>query len=150
MNSINCKDLLFDDMPSAEKFILENEIEIFSDEGDLILCYMNSPEGIKKNWNDITTRTALDFQSNLIDQVISRNLLLVFCSTEEIDIDIKKEIQSDTYCCRKIARSKVEDLESSIKDLIFYGTEKKEEVKKSSLKEIIEKEHNEVFQLMAI
>ncbi|MUI53378.1 hypothetical protein [Aliivibrio fischeri] len=150
MNSINCKDLQFDDMPSAEKFILESEIKIFSDEGDLILCYMNSPEDIKRNWNDITTRTALDFQSNLIDQVISRNLLLVFCSTEEIDVDTKKEIQSDTYCCRKIARSKVEDLERSIKDLIFYGTEKKEDVKKSSLKNIIEKEHNDVFQLMAI
>jgi hypothetical protein len=148
MNSINCEDLNFDDMPAAEKFVLENEIKIFSDEGDLILCYMDSSEGIKNNWNDITTRTALDFQSNLTDQVISRNLLLVFCSTEEIDIDTKKEIQSDTYCCRKIARSKVENLESSIKDLIFYGTEKKEEVKKSTLKEIIEKEHHEVFQLI--
>ena len=111
---------------------------------------MDSSEGIKKNWNDITTRTALDFQSNLIDQVTSRNLLLVFCSNEEIYIDTKKEIQSDTYCCRKIARSNVENLESSIKELIFYGTKNEEEVNKSSLKEIIEKEHPEVFQLMVM
>ncbi|MEZ8513837.1 hypothetical protein AB6D22_23610 [Vibrio splendidus] len=150
MNSINCEDLQFDDMSSAVKFVSENEIKIFSDEGDLILCYMDSSEGIKKNWNDITTKTALDFQSNLVDQVTSRNLLLVFCSNEEIDIDTKKEIQSDTYCCRKIARSNVENLESSIKELIFYGTEKEEEVNKSSLIEIIEKKHPEVFQLMAM
>lgn len=130
MNSINCNELQFDDLSSAVRFVLENNITIFLDEGDLILCYMDSSEGIKSNWNDISTRMALDFQSNLVDEVISRNLLLVFCSTEEIDIDTRKKIQLDTYCCRKIARSKVENLENSIKDLIFYGVEKKKMYRK--------------------
>lgn len=152
MNSIICEELKFkldfDDIDSALKFVKENNITIFSDEGDLILCYLDSSEGIKKKWTDITTKAALDFQSNLVDQIISRNLLLVFCSHEEIDIVTKKEIQSDTYCCRKIVRSGVDNLEHSIKELIFYGIEKEEETKDISLKEVIEKEHYDVFQMM--
>lgn len=150
MNNITWNELQFDDTEAAEKFIVQNGIKLFIDDGDVIICYQSSAENITSTWNDITTKTALDFQSNLIDQITSRNLLLVFCANDEIDVDTKKKIQSDTYCCRKIARSNVKDLETSIRELVFYDTESKKEVKTSPLKEIIEKNHPEVFQLMAL
>lgn len=150
MNNITSDDLQFDDIETANKFIIENEIKLFSDDGDIIICYQSSAANIASNWNDITTKTALDFQSNLIDQITSKNLLLVFCAHDEIDIDTKKKIQLDTYCCRKITRSNVVDLEKSIKELVFYRVKNDQEITSTPLKKIIEQKHPEVFQLMAM
>lgn len=150
MNKISCEDLDFDDKETAIKFITDNKIEIYIDEFDIILCYQSKSEDIRSNWYDITTQAALYFQSNLIDEITSKNLLLVFCSSHEIDIDTKKKIQSDTYCCRKIARSNVVDIEESIKELILFKTNQSETIVSKSLKELIRNDHPDVFNLMAL
>ncbi|WP_273859902.1 ABC-three component system middle component 1 [Photobacterium sp. GSS17] len=150
MNNIDYSSLDFEDKDAAKSFIIDNDILLFSDEGDIILCYQSNSENIKCNWSDITTQTALYFQSNLLDEVSASNLLLVFCSTDEIDIETRKKIQSDTYCCRKIARSNVSDIESSIKELVFYNTKNERKVSSLSLIELIKKKHPEVFDLMAV
>lgn len=150
MNKITCDDLEFEDKEEAIKFIEENEIELFLDELDIILSYRSSSEKISANWSEITTQTALHFQANLIDEITSKNLLLVFCSSNGIDIETKKKIQSDTYCCRKIARSNVVDAEKSIKELILYQINQSEGKESISLKELIRKNHPDVFELMAL
>jgi hypothetical protein len=150
MNKITCDDLEFEDKEAAIKFITDNKIELYIDELDIILCYQSKGEDITSNWYDITTQTALYFQSNLIDEITSKNLLLVFCSSNEIDIDTKNKIQSDTYCCRKIARSNVVNTEENIKELIFYQTNQPENKVSISLKELIRKNHPDVFKLMAL
>ncbi|HAG52388.1 MAG TPA: hypothetical protein DCL21_01215 [Alphaproteobacteria bacterium] len=150
MNKIDYSSLDFEDKDAAESYILENDIILFSDAGDIIICYRSNAENISRNWNDITTKTALYFQSNLLDEISASNLLLVFCSTDEIDINTRKKIQSDTYCCRKIARSNVGDIESSIKDLVFYNTDNERKVSSLSLIDLIEKKHPDVFNLMDV
>jgi len=150
MNKITCDDLEFEDKDTVIKFITDNKIELYVDELDVILCYQSNSEDIRSNWYDITTQTALYFQSNLIDEIMSKNLLLVFCSSNEIDIETKKKIQSDTYCCRKIARSNVVNAEESIKELILYQTNQSESKESISLKELIRKNHPDVFELMAL
>ncbi|HIF8869576.1 TPA: hypothetical protein ACX6DV_003557, partial [Vibrio cholerae] len=96
-----------------------------------------------------TSKTALYFQSNLIDETAANNLLLVFCAKDEIDIETRKKIQSDTYCCRKIARSNVSDVESSIKDLVFYNADNTQKISSLSLIDLIAERHPEVYELMA-
>lgn len=150
MNKITCDYLEFEDKDAAIKFIAANQIELYIDELDIILCYQSNSENINANWYKITTQAALYFQSNLIDEITSKNLLLVFCSSNEIDIETKKKIQSDTYCCRKIARSNVKNTEESIKDLILYQTNQSESKESISLKELIKKDHPDVFELMAL
>jgi hypothetical protein len=150
MNKITCDDLEFEDKDAAIKFIADNKIELYIDELDIILCYQSNSEDISSNWYEITTQTALYFQSNLTDEITSKNLLLVFCSSNEIDIETKKKIQSDTYCCRKIARSNVVNAEKSIKELILYQINQSEGKESISLKELIRKNHPDVFELMAL
>jgi hypothetical protein len=150
MNKITYDYLSFDDKEAAAQFITDNKIEIYIDELDIILCYQSNSEDISSNWYDITTQAALYFQSNLVDEIMSKNLLLVFCSSNEIDIETKKKIQSDVYCCRKIARSNVVNAGESIKELILYQTTQSEIKASISLKELIRKNHPDVFKLMAL
>ncbi|ELC9522629.1 hypothetical protein RJY08_004116 [Vibrio alginolyticus] len=149
MNNIDYSSLSFEDVDAAENYIKENDIILFSDEDDIIICYQSNSENISRKWSDITSKTALYFQSNLVDEISASNLLLVFCATDEIDIETRKKIQSDTYCCRKIARSNVSDIESSIKDLVFYNTDNTQKISSLSLIDLIEKKHPEVYELMA-
>lgn len=150
MNRITYKDLKFDDYKIVNDFIIKYKIELFLDADDIIICYQSSALEITNSWNDIVTETAYYFQSNLVDEIMSKNLLLVFCAYNDIDINIKKEIQSDTYCCRKIVRSNVKNLESSIKELIFYDTVQVVVTKTSSLKYLIHEKHPEVFILLGL
>ncbi|HIF9276603.1 TPA: ABC-three component system middle component 1 [Photobacterium damselae] len=149
MNNIDYNSLSFEDKDAAENYIKENDIILFSDEGDIIICYKSNSENISQNWSDITSKTALYFQSNLLDEISASNLLLVFCATDEIDIETRKKIQSDTYCCRKIARSNVNDVETSIKDLVFYHTDNTKTISSLSLIDLIKTKHPEVYKLMA-
>ena len=149
MNNIDVNSLIFEDAEAAKNYIEENEIILFSDEEDIIICYQSNSENIKDKWTDITSKTALYFQSNLLDETSANNLLLVFCAKDEIDIETRKKIQSDTYCCRKIARSNVSDVESSIKDLVFYNVDNTQKISSTSLIELIAERHPEVYELMA-
>jgi hypothetical protein len=150
MNKIMCEALDFEDEEAATKFVTNNKIDLYLDELDVILCYQSQSEDISSNWYEITTQAALYFQSNLIDEIMSKNLLLVFCSSNDIDIDTKNKIQSDTYCCRKIVRSNVENAEKSIKELVLYQTRQSGDKKSISLKELIRNNHPDVFELMAL
>ncbi|HDY8172461.1 ABC-three component system middle component 1 [Vibrio vulnificus] len=149
MNKIDVNSLIFEDEDAAKNYIEENGIILFSDEEDIIICYQSNFDNIKDKWSDITSKTALYFQSNLIDETAANNLLLVFCAKDEIDIETRKKIQSDTYCCRKIARSNVSDVESSIKDLVFYNVDNTQKISSLSLIDLIAERHPEVYELMA-
>ncbi|EGU9030329.1 hypothetical protein GA076_18890 [Vibrio parahaemolyticus] len=148
MNSITCDDLDFEEIGDAKKFIEKNHIRLFIDEGDVILCYESTSEDLESNWEKISMKTALYFQSNLIDEVLARNLILVFLTKNEVDISVKKRIQSDTYCCRKIVRSNVISIENSIKDLMLFNIEGQNTAEVESLIDLIKIEHPEVFQLI--
>ncbi|NMP28532.1 hypothetical protein GW590_16845 [Rahnella sp. SAP-1] len=150
MNKITNNDLKFEDVDEANKFVSKYNIILFQDDDDVIICYQSSSEKIRELWGSVVEDLAYYFQSNLIDDILSRNLLLVFCANDDIDINTKKEIQSNTYCCRKIARSKVSDLEGAIKDLIFFDTTIQGVVNTSSLSILIKERHPEVFNLLSV
>ncbi|MEZ8606665.1 ABC-three component system middle component 1 [Vibrio sp. 10N.239.311.G01] len=150
MRKINCNELDFVDQESAIKFVERNEIEVFSDDGDIdiALCYRSTKEQIKSNWKDISLQTALYFQSNLKDEVIGRNMILVYMSQGDLDINVKKEIQSNTYCCRKIVRCNVDETESEINELMLNNINGIYKEKHYNLKELIRINHPEVFSLI--
>jgi hypothetical protein len=150
MHKITCDDLSFEDKDSADKFIRDNNIILFSEDGDIFICYESTAIDISKEWYDITTKTALYFQSNLLDETMSRNLLLVFFSNDDIDINIKKTIQSDIYCCRKIVKSNVKDIEFTIKELIFHSDIITSETKNHSLKEFLTTKHKDILELVSL
>lgn len=149
MINITCDDLEFDDIISARDFINEHSIKLFMDDGDIILCYESTAENIESQWEKVSTKTALYFQSNLIDEVIARNLILVYLSKDEITISVKKKIQLDTYCCRKIVRSGVNNLDDSIKELMLFNTEQLSKPEVASLRDLIQNKHPEVFELIS-
>ncbi|MBS9921947.1 ABC-three component system middle component 1 [Vibrio alginolyticus] len=148
MRNINCNDLEFDNLHSAISFIENNNIKLFYDEGDVILCYQSNESDITENWKDISMKTALYFQANLKDEIIGRNILLVFLSKDSVDINIKKSIQSNTYCCRKIVRSNVENIEKTINELMLKDISENKKKKKTNLKSFIRNSHHEVFNLI--
>ena len=150
MNKITNDDLKFEDVDEVNKFVSKHNIILFQDDDDVIICYQSSSEKIRELWVSIVADVAYYFQSNLIDEVLSKNLLLVFCANDHIDINTKKEIQSNTYCCRKIARSNVSDLERTIKDLVFFDMADQRIVITSSLSALIKEKHPEVFNLLSI
>lgn len=150
MRKISCDELDFFDQESANKFIDMNEIEIFSDDGDIdvALCYRATQEKIILNWKDISLQAALYFQSNLKDEVIGRNMVLVYMSQGDLDISVKKEIQSNTYCCRKIVRCNVDNTEAEINELMLKNVNGNYEEKHYNLKELIRVKYPEVFDLI--
>ncbi|MEZ9048097.1 ABC-three component system middle component 1 [Vibrio sp. 10N.247.311.64] len=148
MINITCDDLVFDDVISAKDFVNEHSIKLFMDDGDIILCYESTADNIENQWEKVSTKTALYFQSNLIDEVIARNLILVYLSKDEINIGVKKTIQLDTYCCRKIVRSGINNLDDSIKELMLFNTEQLSKPEVVSLRELIKIKHPEVFELI--
>ena len=152
MNRITISNLKFENVEEANNFVLKYNIILFQDDDDVIICYQSSSENIRDGWKSIVEDLAYYFQSNLIDSIVSRNLLLVFCANEDDDIDIntKKEIQSNTYCCRKLARSNVSNLEGTIKDLIFFDTTVQRISNTSSLSFLIKERYPEIFKLLSL
>lgn len=148
MHRITYDDLTFDDKNSAIEFIEDNKIELFYEYGDIFICYNSSSSKIDNKWYEITTKTALYFQSNLLDETLSKNLLLVFFSADDIDINIKKTIQSDIYCCRKIVKSNVINIEDTIKELVFFSAKIKSESKSTSLNDFLMNKHSDVLTLV--
>lgn len=148
MIRITYKDLSFEKEDEAKDLIEKYDLVLFKDVDDVIVCYYSTGDIIENLWGELLTEMALCFQANLEDEILSKNLLLVFCASDNVNIDLKKEIQSDTYCCRKIVRSNVSDVDKSIKELVFYNVEKVTIPGASSLKEILEKKHPEVFKMM--
>ena len=148
MIRITYKDISFEREDEAKNLIEKYNLILFKDVDDVIVCYYSTGDIIESLWDELLTELALSFQANLEDEILSKNLLLVFCASDTVNIDLKKEIQSDTYCCRKIVRSNVGDVDKSIKELDFYNVEKVTVPGATSLKEILEKKHPEVIEMM--
>lgn len=148
MIRITYNDLSFERKDEAEFVVGKYDLILFKDNDDVIICYYSTADVIEALWSDLLAEMALYFQANLEDEILAKNLLLVFCSSDNVNIDVKKEIQSDTYCCRKIVRSNVSDVDKSIKELVLYNVERATTSETISLRKILEKEHPEVFNMM--
>lgn len=148
MNRITYEDLSFENQIEAKNVIEKHKLILFQDIDDVIICYHSTSEVISKRWNQLLTEIALYFQANLDDEILSRNLLLVFCCSDYINVELKKEIQSDTYCCRKIVRSNITSIDAAIKDLLFLNIDKIVKKESLSLKKFIENNHPEVFEML--
>ena len=149
MNKIECEILKFEDSESAILFIENNNIQLYMDSNDIILCYEGTEGDIRDNWFEITSQLALQFQSNLVDDVLANNLLLVFCTKDNLDIELKKEIQSNTYGFRKLVRSNVKNITDSIRELIFYEIEAPKKNDSIPLSDIIKTKYPDIFHLLS-
>ncbi|WP_349886339.1 ABC-three component system middle component 1 [Pantoea ananatis] len=148
MISITYENLSFEREKDAKYVILKYGLILFKDDDDIIICYGSTSENIKDKWVNILSEIAFNFQANLLDEIQSKNLLLVFCAKDSVSVDLKKEIQSDTYCCRKVVRSNVSDIKEDIKSLILYNVKTIMTPDSKSLIDIIKEKHHVVYEMI--
>ncbi len=68
---------------------------------------IDSETQLKKDWESITNRIAIDFQADFEDEYESWNVYEVFLTKSEISKDLKYKIGNDKYSSRKIVMDKI-------------------------------------------
>ncbi len=90
----------------------DNPMYVFSKEFD-------TEEELNKNWENINSTVAIEFQSKLENQVSIWNLYLIFLIHESISIESKYKIEKDKFSTRKVVIDNILDVsDENIKNLI--------------------------------
>lgn len=90
---------------------------------------------LTKKWKAISEFIAVYFQSKLTSEFSLWNLYLMFISESEVNIEIKYQIENDTFSSRKLVISPIREIDDILKEyvlnanLLIQPTDKVTEVK---------------------
>lgn len=105
------------------KFYLHKRI--MANYNSWILCCKIDSSILEDIWEDIVDCVAVHLQAKLTSQIERSNIYILFFLNEEVSSKLKRKIEYNRYCCRKIIINENlptcdVDRQNKIESLIFY------------------------------